>query len=159
MNATTADVMSAVTHPYYPLGVEIPGFQENQTHFITLVTTFMSGWVAVLASVYLVSIRAAPNLSTLDRLAVMWFALCKSEKRTELSYRLKTLQVAVSISSSKATSRGTTSAWAQRRTCSDSSGRNIRSRTLGISHPTPSWSGWNPSRRSSGGLCRFCWST
>lgn len=65
-----------IVHPYYPLGVDIPGFEVNDRHFVTIVSIFLGGWAVIIAAVLILSLRISPKLSTFDRLTLTWFALC-----------------------------------------------------------------------------------
>jgi cholestenol delta-isomerase len=64
-------------HPYYPLGVEIPGYIENELPFTTCLTILGSALTSILFLVWRVTKYTRPDLPRHEVLTVLWFALCK----------------------------------------------------------------------------------
>lgn len=63
-------------HPYYPIGINIPGYETNKDPLLTVVVYFSLGLTAILGTVFGLTIYVRPSLSKADRLAILWFALC-----------------------------------------------------------------------------------
>ncbi|KKA16715.1 hypothetical protein T310_9669 [Rasamsonia emersonii CBS 393.64] len=69
---------TAFPHPYYPLGVELPGYLANESSVLSLVGRFAVCWVTVLGIAFLIINRVRPSASRSDRLAFLWFCLTAS---------------------------------------------------------------------------------
>ncbi|KIW04842.1 uncharacterized protein PV09_04024 [Verruconis gallopava] len=66
----------AISHPYYPLGVEVPGYAPNETPLAILLPSFALVCASVLASAWRVSQSFRPGLPRSEVLTVLWFSLC-----------------------------------------------------------------------------------
>lgn len=64
------------SHPYYPLGVDLPLYVANTMDAFTLVTCFGIGVVTIFATTYFLAIRSRPTISTGDLLCALWWAMC-----------------------------------------------------------------------------------
>jgi len=64
------------THPYYPLGVEIPDFVANTLSTSTIITIFSAACASALLPALLLIRRAAPKLSFDELMTALWFMLC-----------------------------------------------------------------------------------
>lgn len=64
------------THPYYPLGVDIPGYVANTLSTQTILAIFSTACAGALLPALFLIRRAAPKLSTADLTTAMWFVLC-----------------------------------------------------------------------------------
>lgn len=73
-----ANVTAAFPHPYYPLGVQLPGYLANEISVLSLICRFAVCWVAVLSIAFLIINRVRPSASRSDRLAFLWFCLSRS---------------------------------------------------------------------------------
>lgn len=62
-------------HPYYPLGVELPGYVANVNSLPSLLGQFALLWAAVMGVSWLTIGRFRPSSSIADRLAFVWFCL------------------------------------------------------------------------------------
>ncbi|POR31607.1 3-beta-hydroxysteroid-Delta(8), Delta(7)-isomerase [Tolypocladium paradoxum] len=63
-------------HPFYPLGVQVPGYVANSMSAAVLVLIFAVGCGVIFLPTYLVASRARPALPTCELLATFWFVLC-----------------------------------------------------------------------------------
>jgi hypothetical protein len=63
-------------HPYYPIGINIPGYETNKDALHTVVVYFSLGLTAILGTVFGIAIYVRPSLSKADKLAILWFTLC-----------------------------------------------------------------------------------
>lgn len=73
-----SNMTTAFPHPYYPLGVELPGYLANESSVLSLVGRFAVCWVTVLGIAFLIINRVRPSASRSDRLAFLWFCLSRS---------------------------------------------------------------------------------
>lgn len=62
-------------HPFYPVGIEIANYTANDRDVLTMVTTFLGGWVVILGLTWLVAGQLAPQVKRLDKLILIWFVL------------------------------------------------------------------------------------
>ncbi|KAH8692321.1 putative cholestenol delta-isomerase [Talaromyces proteolyticus] len=69
---------SAPLHPYYPLGVHIPGYIENVNSVVTLIGQFAVLWAAVVGLAWVTIGFLRPGAKYADRLAFVWFCLTAS---------------------------------------------------------------------------------
>jgi cholestenol delta-isomerase len=73
-NATLA--AGDALHPYFPLGVEIPGYVANTQGALGLVSTFAAMCAVIFFATYCVAQTARPALSFGGILTAFWFVLC-----------------------------------------------------------------------------------
>ena len=71
-DATTA------LHPFYPLGIELPGFLVNEMSVPTMLVTFFGSWFVILGALYVAVNNYNPRLSGADKGAFLWFVLSMS---------------------------------------------------------------------------------
>lgn len=64
-------------HPYYPIGIDIPGYKPNDRPLVVILGYFSIGVAAVLAGAFAVARYLRPSISCGDLFIVLWFALCK----------------------------------------------------------------------------------
>lgn len=64
-------------HPYYPIGVEIAGYIANESSVFVLAICFSLGLAAILGLILASATYLRPSMSKADKLAILWFALCK----------------------------------------------------------------------------------
>lgn len=67
----------APLHPYYPLNAQIYDYAPNEASLFSILTTASVGAAALLGIIFTLSGRLRPALTKADRLAILWFALCK----------------------------------------------------------------------------------
>ncbi|KAI1816771.1 3-beta-hydroxysteroid-Delta(8),Delta(7)-isomerase [Poronia punctata] len=75
INLTTGDLGSPV-HPYYPLGVEIPGYVAKVLSTQEILAIFSVTCTAILLPTWLYFRHARRDVSTGDALTAIWFVLC-----------------------------------------------------------------------------------
>lgn len=63
-------------HPFYPLGVKVPGYVANSMSAAVLVFIFAAGCGVIFLPTYLVASRARPALPGCELLITFWFVLC-----------------------------------------------------------------------------------
>lgn len=68
---------SAASHPYYPLGVEIPHYAANTTPVPVLLVALVGMLGSVLLAASRLASRLNPVLSAGELLVLCWFMLCK----------------------------------------------------------------------------------
>lgn len=68
-------------HPYYPLGLEVQDYRENESTLLTIVGTFSIGLTLSLCVILGLAIYRRPSITYGDRLTILWFALCKRQIR------------------------------------------------------------------------------
>ncbi|KAL4789435.1 Emopamil-binding protein [Aspergillus venezuelensis] len=66
------------SHLYYPLGLQLPHFTENETPVLSMITQFGLLWAAVIGIGYLTISRVTPTCSVADQLAFVWMCLSGS---------------------------------------------------------------------------------
>ena len=76
---------SAESHPYYPPGVDIPGYAPNTMPLWRMLAPFGAMAGAAVVSAHRLAARN-PRLGAGDRFSASWFALC--EMRPFLSFHL-----------------------------------------------------------------------
>jgi cholestenol delta-isomerase len=74
-NATFAHGADAL-HPYFPLGVVIPGYVGNSLSAQALVSSFAAGCAVIFLSTYYVIQLTRPTLSYGGVATTLWFVLC-----------------------------------------------------------------------------------
>lgn len=62
-------------HPYYPVEAQLVGYLANEWSVISLVSTFIGGWAALLGATLALLSFLRPNLKNADKIAVLWFIL------------------------------------------------------------------------------------
>lgn len=67
---------SVPLHPYYPLGVDVPGYVANSLPTLSLLACFATGCTAILSLTYLLIRRMKLSLSNGEVATTMWFVLC-----------------------------------------------------------------------------------
>jgi cholestenol delta-isomerase len=67
--------METPLHPYFPLGIHIPGYVANVNSLPSLLGQFALLWAVVMAVAWLGISRFRPSSSTADRVACVWFCL------------------------------------------------------------------------------------
>ena len=68
-------------HPYYPLGALIPSFAANDKDVVELLTLFAGMCGGLLAAVWFVVGKIAPDMRFWDKMIVLWFMLSTSDAR------------------------------------------------------------------------------
>jgi hypothetical protein len=66
-----------VSHPYYPVDVEIPGYLANEWPFTTLLALFGSACASIIASAWAITKAVRPDHPRFEVLTVLWFVLCE----------------------------------------------------------------------------------
>ncbi|KAH7015974.1 putative EBP domain protein [Macrophomina phaseolina] len=67
-----------VSHPYYPLDLELPGYVENTIDLTTLLLAFSAGVACILGTALIAAHRYRPSISKHDQFLVLWFVLSGS---------------------------------------------------------------------------------
>lgn len=70
--------MATVPHPYYPLGVELPGYVPNELSTATLIETFASVAFIIFLATILYAQSKNPRLQRWDQAGAAWFVLTGS---------------------------------------------------------------------------------
>jgi hypothetical protein len=68
-----------VTHPYYPVDIEISGYVANEWPFLTLLVILGSACAFILALARGVTRYLRPDLPRSEVLTVLWFILCEHQ--------------------------------------------------------------------------------
>lgn len=71
-----ASDMLVEEHPYFPLGVSLPGYAANTIASPLLVTYFGIGTGIILFSAYSAITRARPSLPKAELATALWWVLC-----------------------------------------------------------------------------------
>ncbi|ROT40454.1 3-beta-hydroxysteroid-Delta(8),Delta(7)-isomerase [Sodiomyces alkalinus F11] len=72
-----ADQASAIpSHPYYPLGVDLPDYVPNTLDTLSILAIFSTTLAAVLLPVLIFIRRYNPKLSASEIAIALWFVLC-----------------------------------------------------------------------------------
>lgn len=74
--------MDTPPHPYYPLGVSIPGYVRNDAPLARSLPIFGLLIGAVVVSAYFLADAGTRRVRSVDRFAASWFAMCKCLSRT-----------------------------------------------------------------------------
>ncbi|KPM44409.1 hypothetical protein AK830_g2101 [Neonectria ditissima] len=67
---------NASTHPYYPLGVDIPDYTANTLSTPAIFAIFATACSGALLPALVIIRRARPNISNGELATAMWFVLC-----------------------------------------------------------------------------------
>ncbi|KAI9147595.1 3-beta-hydroxysteroid-Delta(8),Delta(7)-isomerase [Paramyrothecium foliicola] len=76
MNATINFIPEGALHPYFPLGVDIPGYQANSLSAAALVGSFAAGCAVIFLTTYYIIQVTRPATSNGAIAATLWFVLC-----------------------------------------------------------------------------------
>ncbi|GAP87411.1 putative emopamil binding protein [Rosellinia necatrix] len=77
INTSMGDVLGAPPlHPYYPLGVEIPGFVAKVLTTQEILTIFTTTCLAILVPAWLYTRYTRHDLPASEVFVVLWFVLC-----------------------------------------------------------------------------------
>jgi cholestenol Delta-isomerase len=68
---------STASHPYYPLGIDIPHYVANDTPVPILLASLAGMLGSVLLAARTLALRFNPGLTMGQLLVVCWFVLCK----------------------------------------------------------------------------------
>ncbi|KAK6063568.1 emopamil binding protein [Seiridium cupressi] len=63
-------------HPYYPLGLVLPGYVPNDISVPTLISSFAAASIYVFLLTAFVARRVRPSITNGELLTAMWFMLC-----------------------------------------------------------------------------------
>lgn len=69
-------VVNMTSHPYFPAGVEIPGYVANSLPLPMLLSSFFIGIAAIWATTYVLVTRTRPGISRSDIAVALWFGMC-----------------------------------------------------------------------------------
>jgi hypothetical protein len=75
-NLTTDDVLGSPLHPYYPLGVTIPGYVAKILTTQEILGIFTATCLSILVPTWLYIRHVRPNLSASQVSTALWFVLC-----------------------------------------------------------------------------------
>ena len=64
-------------HPYYPLDANVVGYQPNQTPVLELILSAGGACTVLLGVTFALASYVRPKLQLADRIAILWFVLCK----------------------------------------------------------------------------------
>jgi cholestenol delta-isomerase len=67
-----------ILHPYYPVDAPIFEYVPNEASLLNLLTTAIIGTATLLGTAYTLASVLRPNLSKADRIAILWFFLCRA---------------------------------------------------------------------------------
>lgn len=69
-------IVNMTSHPYFPAGVEIPGYVANSLPLPMLLSSFFSGIAVIWAATYVLVTRTRPNITRSDLATSLWFGMC-----------------------------------------------------------------------------------
>lgn len=95
------------THPYYPLELVLPAYVPNESDLATIAGIFSMMLGCILSVTWALATRFRRGLSTGDKLVMLWFVLCKYQKKRARKENANAGQLAVYIHFSKVTSCST----------------------------------------------------
>ncbi|RYC66049.1 hypothetical protein CHU98_g143 [Xylaria longipes] len=78
VNSTMSDVLNAPLHPYYPLGVVIPGYVAKVLTTQEILAIFTSTCLGILVPTWLYIRHTRSDLSSSEVFTALWFVLCGS---------------------------------------------------------------------------------
>lgn len=90
LNTMTTVESKALPHPYYPLNAQIHGYAPNEASLLSILSTASVGAAALLGIIFTLTSRLRPTLKNADRLAILWFALCKSDSLVTYCFNSET---------------------------------------------------------------------
>ena len=76
MNTFSADINDTLQHPYFPLGIDLPGYIANTIPALLLIRWFASGVAIIFLATYLIVKYTRPNISNGKLATIMCFVLC-----------------------------------------------------------------------------------
>ncbi|PQE26140.1 ebp domain-containing protein [Rutstroemia sp. NJR-2017a BBW] len=75
-NASIESAAAIVSHPYYPLEIEIASYLANEWTVHTLLTVFFGGCAVLFFCTRAFVARRYPNLPSSEKAAIWWLVLC-----------------------------------------------------------------------------------
>lgn len=81
----TLEATMSPPHPYYPPGADIMGYSPNKSSVVEILISAGGGCTALLALTFAMVSYVQPSLRLADRIAVLWFVLC----RTAVSFNIE----------------------------------------------------------------------
>jgi cholestenol delta-isomerase len=72
---------SSPSHPYYPLNANVVGYEPNQTPVLELLVSAGGACTVLLSATFALASYVKPTLRMADRIAILWFVLCKTIER------------------------------------------------------------------------------
>lgn len=70
-----------LSHPFYPVELELANYVANEWGTLTLVSVFAAGCAVIFSFTYLAVMKIRPQASKSDLLTILWFVLCESMPR------------------------------------------------------------------------------
>lgn len=68
--------MALPLHPFYPLGVVVPGYVANTMSATVILSIFYATCATILGVAYVLTRRAQRTLTTGETWTALWFVLC-----------------------------------------------------------------------------------
>jgi cholestenol delta-isomerase len=68
-------------HPYYPLDANVVGYEPNQSSVLELLTSAGGACTVLLGVTFALASYVRPTLRLADRIAILWFVLCKTPSK------------------------------------------------------------------------------
>jgi cholestenol delta-isomerase len=65
------------SHPYFPLDANIVGYEPNKTPLLELLFSAGGACTILLGVTFALASYVRPTLRLADRIAILWFVLCK----------------------------------------------------------------------------------
>ncbi|EKV13812.1 hypothetical protein PDIG_35970 [Penicillium digitatum PHI26] len=72
---------SPPSHPYYPLDANVVGYEPNQTPVLELLISAGGACTILLGATFALASYVKPALRMTDRIAILWFVLCKAPRQ------------------------------------------------------------------------------
>lgn len=76
---------SSPFHPYYPLDANVVGYEPNQTPVLELLVSAGGACTVLLGVTFALASYIRPTLRIGDRIAILWFVLCKALQKRSLN--------------------------------------------------------------------------
>jgi cholestenol delta-isomerase len=80
-NASIESAAAIVSHPYYPLEIEIASYLANEWTVHTLLTVFFGGCAVLFFCTRAFVARRYPDLPSSEKAAIWWLVLCEFSSR------------------------------------------------------------------------------
>lgn len=76
VNSTVSDGVSTLLHPYYPLGVAIPGYVAKVLTTQEILAIFIATCLGILVPTFIYIRHARSDLPSSEVFTALWFVLC-----------------------------------------------------------------------------------
>lgn len=80
---------SPPSHPYYPLDANVVGYEPNQAPVLQLLASAGGACTVLLSVTFALAGYVNPKLRMADRIAILWFVLCKIPIRADINLKVE----------------------------------------------------------------------